>query len=58
MRKCGWYKHGISSFADDHQIPANRFDLKSHYDETGQRNNTTLTPYGSFLYKLLDQRQR
>ena len=31
------------------KIPADRFDVESHYDPTGQRMNTSLTPYGCFI---------
>ena len=30
-------------------IRADRFDVNTHYDPTGQRRNTTLTPYGVFI---------
>ncbi|PNP49295.1 hypothetical protein THARTR1_09963 [Trichoderma harzianum] len=31
------------------KIPADRFDVDSHYDPTGKRMNTSLTPYGCFI---------
>jgi 3-oxoacyl-(acyl-carrier-protein) synthase len=31
------------------KIPADRFDVDSHYDPTGKRINSTLTPYGCFV---------
>lgn len=31
------------------EIPGDRFDLKTHYDSTGELRNSTLTPYGCFL---------
>lgn len=35
---------------DVHQkIPADRFDVDSHYDPTGKRMNTSHTPYGCFI---------
>ncbi|KAI8635444.1 hypothetical protein F5Y19DRAFT_407791 [Xylariaceae sp. FL1651] len=34
---------------DQHRlIPADRFDVKSHVDQTGKVRNTSLTPYGCF----------
>nr|POF02470.1 atrochrysone carboxylic acid synthase [Quercus suber] len=30
-------------------VPADRFDVDSHYDPEGQRMNTSLTPYGCFI---------
>ena len=30
-------------------VPADRFDLKTHYDPTGQVENATQTPYGNFI---------
>ncbi|TVY20816.1 Conidial pigment polyketide synthase alb1 [Lachnellula arida] len=35
---------------DKHQkIPADRFDLDSHFDASGAKKNTTMTPYGCFI---------
>jgi monodictyphenone polyketide synthase len=31
------------------KIPPDRFDVDSHYDPTGKRMNTTMTPYGCFI---------
>ncbi|RAQ99349.1 ketoacyl-synt-domain-containing protein [Stemphylium lycopersici] len=31
------------------KIPADRFDAESHYDPTGKRMNTSMTPYGCFI---------
>ncbi|KAK8050737.1 Type I Polyketide synthases (Type I PKS) [Apiospora phragmitis] len=31
------------------KIPADRFDVDSHYDPTGKRVNTSQTPYGCFI---------
>jgi monodictyphenone polyketide synthase len=31
------------------KIPADRFDVDSHYDPTGKRMNTSMTPYGCFI---------
>ena len=31
------------------RIPADRFDVESHYDPTGKRVNTSHTPYGCFI---------
>ena len=31
------------------KIPADRFDVETHYDPTGKRVNTSLTPYGCFI---------
>ncbi|KAF2017041.1 putative polyketide synthase [Aaosphaeria arxii CBS 175.79] len=31
------------------KIPADRFDVDSHYDPTGKRMNTSPTPYGCFI---------
>ncbi|KAF7162464.1 hypothetical protein CNMCM5623_007755 [Aspergillus felis] len=31
------------------RIPADRFDVDSHYDPTGKRVNTSHTPYGCFI---------
>jgi monodictyphenone polyketide synthase len=31
------------------KVPADRFDIDSHYDPTGKRVNTSLTPYGCFI---------
>ncbi|KAK3680667.1 polyketide synthase [Podospora appendiculata] len=31
------------------KIPADRFDVDTHYDPTGKRVNTSLTPYGCFI---------
>lgn len=31
------------------RIPADRFDVDSHYDPTGKRMNTSQTPYGCFI---------
>ncbi|KAL3470932.1 hypothetical protein BJX99DRAFT_267158 [Aspergillus californicus] len=31
------------------KIPADRFDVESHYDPTGKRMNTSQTPYGCFI---------
>lgn len=30
-------------------VPADRFDVDSHYDLTGKMTNSTLTPYGCFI---------
>ena len=30
-------------------IPADRFDVETHFDPTGKRMNATLTPYGCFI---------
>jgi asperthecin polyketide synthase len=30
-------------------VPADRFDLKTHYDPTGKVENATQTPYGNFM---------
>ena len=32
-------------------VPADRFDLETHYDPTGQTENATQTPYGNFMDK-------
>ncbi|KAL4796711.1 hypothetical protein BDV19DRAFT_387903 [Aspergillus venezuelensis] len=35
---------------DVHQtVPANRYDVKTHTDPTGRRNNTSNTPFGCFI---------
>ena len=40
----------LSQGLDVHKkIPADRFDVDSHYDPTGKRMNTSLTPYGCFI---------
>lgn len=31
------------------KIPADRFDVNTHYDSTGKMTNSTLTPYGCFV---------
>ncbi|KKK15179.1 hypothetical protein P175DRAFT_0472734 [Aspergillus ochraceoroseus IBT 24754] len=31
------------------KVPADRFDIDTHYDPTGKRMNTTNTPYGCFI---------
>jgi naphtho-gamma-pyrone polyketide synthase len=31
------------------EVPLDRFDIKSHYDPTGKRKNTSQTPYGCFI---------
>jgi len=31
------------------QIPADRFDISTHFDPSGNRRNTTHTPYGAFV---------
>ena len=31
------------------KIPADRFDVDTHYDPTGKRMNTSMTPYGCFI---------
>jgi hypothetical protein len=31
------------------KIPSDRFDVDSHYDPTGKRMNTSMTPYGCFI---------
>lgn len=31
------------------KIPADRFDVETHYDPTGKRMNTSPTPYGCFI---------
>ena len=31
------------------RIPADRFDVETHYDPTGKRANTSHTPYGCFI---------
>ena len=40
------------------QIPKDRFDVDTHYDATGKRNNASHTPYGCFVEKpgLFDPR--
>ena len=40
------------------EIPKDRFDVKTHYDPAGKRNNTSHTPYGCFIDKpgLFDAR--
>lgn len=32
-------------------VPADRFDLSTHYDPTGKTDNSTNTPYGNFVDK-------
>ena len=40
----------LESGLDVHRrIPADRFDVDSHYDPTGKRVNTSQTPYGCFI---------
>ncbi|KAH8807225.1 putative polyketide synthase, partial [Xylogone sp. PMI_703] len=40
----------LESGLDVHRkIPADRFDVDSHYDPTGKRQNTSHTPYGCFI---------
>lgn len=40
----------LSQGLDVHKkIPADRFDVDSHFDPTGKRVNTSLTPYGCFI---------
>ena len=40
----------LESGLDVHRkIPADRFDVDSHYDPTGKRVNTSHTPYGCFI---------
>ena len=40
----------LESGMDVHRkIPADRFDVDSHYDPTGKRVNTSHTPYGCFI---------
>ncbi|KAE8326987.1 hypothetical protein BDV39DRAFT_205400 [Aspergillus sergii] len=35
---------------DVHQkVPANRYDVETHTDPTGERRNTSLTPFGCFI---------
>ncbi|KUL89726.1 hypothetical protein ZTR_00419 [Talaromyces verruculosus] len=31
------------------KIPADRFDVETHYDPTGKRVNTSMTPFGCFI---------
>ena len=31
------------------KVPADRFDVDCHYDPTGKRMNTSMTPYGCFI---------
>jgi Beta-ketoacyl synthase, N-terminal domain len=33
------------------QVPADRFDLSTHYDPTGKTENATETPFGNFIDK-------
>ncbi|KAL8637986.1 MAG: hypothetical protein Q9228_004818 [Teloschistes exilis] len=33
------------------RVPADRFDLATHYDPTGQTENATQTPFGNFIDK-------
>ena len=30
-------------------VPADRFDIVSHVDPTGEKSNTSKTPYGCFI---------
>ncbi|KAK3370054.1 putative polyketide synthase [Podospora didyma] len=40
----------LESGLDVHRkIPADRFDVESHYDPTGKRMNTSMTPFGCFI---------
>ncbi|KAI2613400.1 putative polyketide synthase [Hypoxylon sp. NC1633] len=40
----------LESGLDVHRtIPADRFDVNTHYDPTGKRLNTSMTPYGCFI---------
>ncbi|KAI0128181.1 putative polyketide synthase [Hypoxylon sp. NC0597] len=40
----------LESGLDVHRkIPADRFDVETHYDPTGKRMNTSHTPYGCFI---------
>jgi monodictyphenone polyketide synthase len=40
----------LESGLDVHRkIPADRFDVDSHFDPTGKRMNTSHTPYGCFI---------
>ena len=40
----------LESGRDVHEkVPADRFDINTHYDPTGQTRNATLTPYGCFV---------
>ncbi|TVY85206.1 Non-reducing polyketide synthase terA [Lachnellula suecica] len=31
------------------RVPADRFDIDAHYDPTGKKKNTSITPYGCFI---------
>ncbi|KAK5673788.1 hypothetical protein LTR17_027865, partial [Elasticomyces elasticus] len=44
-----WWKLLESGYDAHTTVPADRFDLETHYDPTGQRENTTRTPYGNFI---------
>lgn len=39
----------LSIPANQHQIPPDRFDVKTHCDPTGKARNTSHTPYGCFI---------
>ena len=40
----------LESGRDVHEkVPADRFDIETHFDPTGQKPNATLTPYGCFV---------
>ena len=40
----------LESGRDAHsKIPADRFDVETHYDPTGEKPNATLTPFGCFV---------
>ena len=40
----------LESGRDVHKsVPADRFDIKTHFDPTGQKTNATHTPYGCFV---------
>ena len=40
----------LESGRDVHEkVPADRFDIETHYDPTGQKTNATHTPYGCFV---------
>lgn len=40
----------LAGGCDAHQkIPADRYDVESHTDQTGEKRNTSLTPFGCFI---------
>ena len=44
------YWHLLESGRDVHEkVPADRFDIETHIDPTGQKINATHTPYGCFV---------